>query len=378
MAANLVVLAGSDRNPVARPGLASFTADVLDEGTKIPQQPEDRRGPGDHGRLDRQRLDDRLLELSLRTLKHTVDDAFDILADIVQNPAFAPEEIERVRASRQTQLLQMNDNPDAVARSVLYDALYGKSHPYGYIELGTAASIKAITRDELVDFWRKGYAPGNSALIVAGDVTEAELRNLATAHFGSWSGVASAAPCRLRRQKVSARILVVDSGAAPQTALRIGGVGVSRASPDYVPLIVMNDALGGLFSSRINLNLREKNGYSYGAGSAFAFRRSAGPYAVIGSVRTDATAPAVQEIFTEIGRMRDDPLTGEELLAGPVGGLALAAGPVRDQCRCRRQRQRTSSSMDCRWTTSPRLPAKIDAVSVGGRAARVAAVPAHR
>jgi zinc protease len=231
----------------------------------------------------------------------------------VRNPAFAAEEIERVRANRQTQVLQLSDNADAVARAVLYEALYGKAHPYGFIELGTAESVAATKRDDIVDFWRKGYAPGNSALVVAGDITEAQLRDLATAHFGKWSGVASAAPVPVAPKKVIARTLVVDKGAAPQTALRVGGVGVPRSSPDYVPLIVMNGALGGLFSSRINLNLREKNGYAYGAGSSFAFRRGVGPYAVIGSIRTDATAPAVKEIFTEIKRMRDEPLTAEEL-----------------------------------------------------------------
>jgi zinc protease len=312
VSANLVVLAGSDRNPQSRPGLASFTADILDEGTKTRSNLKIADELATMGASIGSGSTTDFSSISLRALKHTADDAFGILADIVQNPAFAPEEIERVRVSRNTQFAQLRDNPDAMARSVLYDALYGKAHPYGYIELGTGASIAAITRDELMDFWRKGYAPGNSALIVAGDISEAELRNLATAHFGKWSGVASAAAVPPVPQKVNARTLVVDAGAAPQTALRIGGVGVSRASPDYVPVIVMNNALGGLFSSRINLNLREKNGYAYGAGSAFTFRRSTGPYAVIGSVRTDATAPAVKEIFAEIGRMRDGPLTAEE------------------------------------------------------------------
>jgi len=313
VAVNLVVLAGSDRNPETRPGLAGFTADVLDEGTKTRSTLKIADDLATMGASIGSGSTTDYSALSLRTLTHTVNDAFDILADIVQNPAFAAEEIERVRANRQTQVLQLSDNADAVARAVLYEALYGKAHPYGFIELGTAESVAATKRDDIVDFWRKGYAPGNSALVVAGDITEAKLRDLATAHFGKWSGVASAAPVPVAPKKVIARTLVVDKGAAPQTALRVGGVGVPRSSPDYVPLIVMNGALGGLFSSRINLNLREKNGYAYGAGSSFAFRRGVGPYAVIGSIRTDATAPAVKEIFTEIKRMRDEPLTAEEL-----------------------------------------------------------------
>jgi zinc protease len=313
VSANLVVLAGSDRNPVARPGLASFTAEVLDDGTRTRSNLRIAEDLATMGASIGTGSTTDYSSVSLRTLKNSVDNAFDILADIVQNPAFATEEIERVRSSRQTQLLQQRDNPDALARRTLYEALYGKQHPYGYIELGTAQSNTSITRDELVKFWQQGYAPGNSALVVAGDVTETELRDLTTRHFGSWSGVATPAPVPDVPRKVSARTIVVDRGAAPQTALRIGALGAARASPDYVPLIVMNGALGGLFSSRINLNLREKNGYTYSSGSNFAFRRGVGPFGVGASVRTDVTAPAVREIFTEIGRMRDEPLTAEEL-----------------------------------------------------------------
>jgi zinc protease len=326
VSANLVVLAGSDRNPAEKPGLASFTADAMDEGTKTRDQRKIAEDLALMGASINSGSTTDYSSVSSRSLKTTADSVLDILADIVQNPAFAPEEIERLRSSRQTQLLQQNDNPDGLARSALYEALYGKQHPYGYIELGTPQSNRSITRDELVNFWKQGYAPGNAALIVAGDVTEAELRDMATRHFGAWSGVATPAPVPAVPQKTTARTIVIDHGAAPQTALRIGGIGASRASPDYVPLIIMNGAMGGLFSSRINLNLREKNGYSYGAGSSFAFRRGVGPYAVIGSVRTDATAPAVKEIFTEVGRMRDEPLSAEELgLSRSAFSLSLPA-----------------------------------------------------
>jgi zinc protease len=326
VSANLVVLAGSDRNPAAKPGLASFTADAMDEGTKTRDQRKIAEELALMGASIGSGSTTDYSSVSSRSLKSTADSVFDILADIVQNPAFAPEEIERLRASRQTQLLQQNDNPDGLARSALYEALYGKQHPYGYIELGTAQSNAAITRDELVNFWKQGYAPANAALIVAGDVTEAEVRDMAARHFGNWSGVATPAPAPPEPQKISARTIVIDHGAAPQTALRIGGIGASRASPDYVPLIIMNGAMGGLFSSRINLNLREKNGYAYGAGSSFGFRRGVGPYAVIGSVRTDATDKAVKEIFTEVGRMRDEPLSAEELgLSRSAFSLSLPA-----------------------------------------------------
>jgi zinc protease len=313
ISANLVVLAGSDQNPAGKPGLASFTADVLDEGTttrSTVQIAEDLATLG--ATLGGGSTSD-LSSLSVRTLTHTADAAFAILADVIRNPAFAMEEIERVRTSRQTALVQQRDNPAAIAQRAFSEALYGLDHPYGYTELGTTASLAGIARDDLVNFWKQGYAPGNSALVVAGDISAKDLRALAEKHLGAWTGNSSSRVLAKVEQVTKGRTLVIDKGAAPQTALRIGEVGVSRSSADYVPLTVMNGALGGLFSSRINLNLREKNGYTYGASSGFGFRRGAGPFAVGTNVRTDVTAPAVREIFSEIERIRAEPINEEEL-----------------------------------------------------------------
>jgi zinc protease len=313
VAANLVFIAGSDQNPLDRPGLASFTADLLDEGTttrsslQIAQELDGLGAAlGAGSTMDQS-------SLTLRTLTPTVDAAFGLLADVVQHPALAAEEIERARASRQTLLVQQRDNPTATAQRALIEALYGRENPYGFIELGTADSVKAISRSDIEAFWRAGYRPGNAALVVAGDLTLAQLRPLAEKHFGKWSGAGTKGAVPSGKQVTAGRTLVVDRGAAPQTALRVGMVGAPRATPDYVPLTVMNNALGGLFSSRINLNLREKNGFTYGAGSGFAFRRGPGPFLVGTSVRTDVTAPALKEIFSEIEKMRTGPVTADEL-----------------------------------------------------------------
>jgi zinc protease len=136
---------------------------------------------------------------------------------------------------------------------------------------------------------------------------------LAAKHLGAWRGASAAKQSLAVRQTESTKILVVDKPGAPQTALRVGQVAVARSSPDYVPLEVMNNTLGGLFSSRINLNLREKNGYTYGAGSGFGFRRGPGPFVVSTSVRTDVTAPAVREIYNELQTMRTQPVSSDEL-----------------------------------------------------------------
>jgi zinc protease len=148
---------------------------------------------------------------------------------------------------------------------------------------------------------------------VAGDIAESELYELAEKHFGGWKQAGSVSEMPAITSKPSRRIVIVEKPDASQTVLRIGHIGTSHSNPDYIPIDVMNTALGGLFSSRINLNLREKHGYTYGASSAFAFRRGPGPFLIGTSVRTDVTAPAIIEIMREIEHMRESEVSPEEL-----------------------------------------------------------------
>ncbi|MEO7775301.1 MAG: pitrilysin family protein [Steroidobacteraceae bacterium] len=313
VAANLIVLGGSDQNPAAKPGLAGFTADMLDEGTTKLSTLQIAQQLAQLGAQLGTSANNDYASVAVRTIKSTVDDTFALLADVALRPAFDARELERVRNSRLTQYLQQRDNPGVISGRVLTKALYGPRHPYGFPELGTPEALEAISRDDLAGFWKSSFAPGNAALIVSGDLSVAELRTLAEKHFAAWQGKATKVALPAPPASAERRLLVVDRGAAPQTALRIGAVGVSRSSADYVPIEVMNTTLGGLFSSRINMNLREKNGYTYGASSAFAFRRGPGPFQVGTNVRTDVTAPAVKEIFNELERMRAGPVSVEEL-----------------------------------------------------------------
>jgi zinc protease len=192
-------------------------------------------------------------------------------------------------------------------------ALYGPSHPYGYTELGTEASNKAMSAADLRTFWSKGFSPNNAALIVSGRITEAELRQLAEKAFGDWPRGSASGDTLPLPVTTKARVLIVDRPNAPQTQIRVASIGASRETSDYDVLRVMNETLGGLFTSRINLNLREEHGYTYGASSQFVFRRSAGPFLVASGVRTDVTAPAVSEVMKELARMRTEPMTPDEL-----------------------------------------------------------------
>jgi zinc protease len=181
------------------------------------------------------------------------------------------------------------------------------------VELGTEPSIRQMTRADMIAFWKANFVPNNAALIVAGDIGIEELRKLAQSAFGDWPpGTVTSLALGLPGTTKS-KAVVVDKPGAAQTVLRVASIGVPRSTPDYAALEVMNASLGGLFSSRINMNLREEHGYTYGAGSVFRYRRGAGPFFVATGVRSDVTGASVKEIFKEIDRMIAAPLTAEEL-----------------------------------------------------------------
>ena len=315
VSANLVVLRGSEANPSDRPGLSAFTADMLDEGTDKRSTLQVADDVAQIGATLSTGSSSDASFIAMRTLKKNVDAAFELFSDVSLRPAFSQKEIDRIRNQRLTQLLQQRDNPGALANKIFFSEVYGTKHPYGFIELGTEESLKAISRDDLAKFWGAGYVPENAALVVAGDISEAELRALAEKYFGKWKGSRTQVATPAVSGDAPRHVVVVDKPGSPQTELRVGHIGIARSNPDYVPVEVMNLMLGGLFSSRINMNLREKNGYSYGAFSAFLYRRGPGPFIAGSGVRTDVTAPAVKEILFEIDRMRTTQLTPEELKA---------------------------------------------------------------
>ena len=313
VAANLVFRTGSDANPLDKVGLASFVSAMLDEGTTTRDALEiaDEVAYLGSSLTTGSTMD--ATTVRSRSLLKNFDATLNLMADVVLRPSFPAEEIERQRASRLGELAQGRDNPGQVAAEVMAAALYGPRHPYGYTDIGTEASINAVMRDDMVAFWRQHFVPGNAALVVAGDVSMSELRALAEKAFPAWTGDAPTRAALGAADTTAARLIIVDKPGAPQTQLRVAGIGAARSSPDFRALQVMNTALGGLFSSRINMNLREEHGYSYGARSAFVFRRGAGPFLVAAGVRTDATAPAVTEIFKEIDGMVGQPMGEEEL-----------------------------------------------------------------
>jgi zinc protease len=199
-------------------------------------------------------------------------------------------------------------------------------------------------------------------LVLTGDLTPDEARSLAEKYFGKWKGDTSKHTPPPVDVKTTRSIYIVDKPAAPQTFVLAGGLGVPRSSPDYVPIEVMNNALGGLFSSRINMNLREEHGYTYGGFSTFLYRRGPGIFAAGGGIRTDATGPAVGEIFKELDRIHTAPLSADELKLAK-GSFSLSLAGLFETS------ERTAGTVGDLFTYDlpldyyRQLPAKIDAVT---------------
>ncbi|HUP01170.1 MAG TPA: pitrilysin family protein [Gemmatimonadota bacterium] len=303
---HLVVDAGSIRDPEGKKGLASMAAAMLDEGA---------------GERDALALADAIdylgADLGISAGEHTtvvrlhtplarLDPALEIMADIALRPTFPAEELERQRIERLTTLLQWRDEPRAIAAVAFAETLYGEIHPYGVPAIGTAEGLQSITPEDLSDYHAAHFRPGNATLIVVGDVTGGTLSPLLEAAFGAWNGgsvTAAGLPAAgvPPAEQVEARhVTLIDKPGAAQSEIRIGRIGVPRLTDDYYSILVMNTILGGSFTSRLNQNLREDKGYSYGAFSAFDFRPGPGPFLAAAAVQTEVTAEALTEFMREL------------------------------------------------------------------------------
>ena len=320
---DLLVKAGAVADPEGKGGLASLTADMMDEGA------------GDRTALELADAVDYLgislstgadlgsLQVRLHTPVSKLDSALALMADVALRPTFPAEDLERLRTSRLTALGQRRDEPRAIA-SVLFDrTLYGDASPYGRPTSGLPASVGGVARADVAAFHDAAVRPGNAALVVVGALDRAAVVPRLEALFGAaaWpAGGAAAASAGLRlggavpepTQVAGREVLLVDKPGAAQTVVRIGRIGAARSTPDYAALQVLNTILGGSFTSRLNQNLRETNGYTYGAGSSFAFRPVAGPFVASADVQTAVTGPALTEFFRELegvrARVPDDEL----------------------------------------------------------------------
>lgn len=312
---NVLVRAGSAVDPAGKFGVANMTASMLDEGagTRTALQLADAVELLGADLSTTSSFDSSAIRMSVPVAR--LAEALPLIADVTMRPTFPSEELERLRKERLTSFLQARDNPAAIAQIAFPRLVFGEKHRYGTAAGGTATELKAMTLEDLRGFHRTYYRPENVTIIAAGDVTPGTLLPMLEKHFGSWKGagelpkIASLpeAPQLTKRQ-----IYLIDKPGAAQSQIRIGWVGVPRSTPDYATLEVLNTVLGGSFTSRLNQNLRETHGYSYGASSAFDTRLSAGPFFAAAGVQTDKTAEALREFFNEFTGILK-PIPAEEL-----------------------------------------------------------------
>jgi zinc protease len=318
----LLLNAGGIAEPPERAGLASLTAAMLTEGTErrsatdIADEIEFLAASLNAGSGRESAV------VSLSTLSRTLPMAFEIFADVVMNPAFDEAEWQRIRDQRIAAIAQSRDQAAALASEEFSRRVFGETHPYGRPLQGTRASVESITVPMLREFHETYYRPTNATLIVVGDVSRSELLALAERHLGSWEAgaqpppVTPASPPPLPATKV----FLIDRPGAAQSEIRLGHVGVERNHPDYFPILVMNAILGGQFSSRINLNLREDKGYTYGASSTFQTGQYPGPFLAGGGVQSAVTRESMIEFMRELEDIRGSrPVTAEELEFARIG-----------------------------------------------------------
>jgi zinc protease len=307
-----VVEAGATRDPVD--GLAQLTTRAIAEGTRT---------------MDALQLAERLESLGttldmgadwdsailqLTALSSRVDDAFTVLAEVLRHPAFPEAELERLREERIADLAQLRAEPRGLADVFFSRLLYDAESRFARLAGGDEQSVAHITRDRIVSFHDTFFRPDAVALMIVGDITADEAVRHASRTLGDWTGSAPpmAEPTDTQRYR-EPRVHLVAKADAPQSELRVGHVAVPRLHEDYFPLVVMNAILGGLFSSRLNLNLREVHAYTYGAHSAFDWRRAASPFEISTAVETPVTADALREIVAEFTRIREAPVSDAEL-----------------------------------------------------------------
>jgi predicted Zn-dependent peptidase len=323
----LLVPGGSSVDPPEAHGLVSITAGLLDEGSRGQSALDiaDRvaRIGGD---LDLEVGMDAVL-VGLTTIDRFLEPGLAMVHEIVTEPNLANDDFNRIRNLRLERLRQMKDHASAMADRAFARVLYG-AHPYGHLSLGSEAALHALTVEDTRTLHAAMFTPAGATLIVVGDRPEEELLDAAAAAFERWRPAAS--PTVIDRDaallppppRPETRLAAVARPGAAQSELRIGHACAPRSTPDYPALLLLNTILGGDFVSRLNLNLREQKGFTYGVRTGFNLRRGIGPFVMQTSVGTDVTGPALAEAWREIREISTTRPASEQELAQALASVS--------------------------------------------------------
>ena len=304
---------GGMLDPIVEAGRASLTAELLDEGSErfsalqlaalVEQLGAD---------LDVYAAWDACF-VTLHGLTPQFHALLDLLAEVVLRPTFPQKEFDRIQEERLNALLQERAEPRTVAVKALQRAIFGAGHPYGWPLAGTRSTITALARAQVSEYYGAGFCAERSHVVLAGDIETDDAAVAIGDRFGGWQTRAAPQPSLPPAPERARTIYLVDRPDAAQSEVRIGHVGAPRSTPDYFALIVLNTILGGSFKSRLNMRLREEKGFTYGASTAFTFRRLSGVFSGGAAVFTDATAESVSICLSEVERIRDEVVSSEEL-----------------------------------------------------------------
>ncbi len=326
---HLFFRAGEEALDAGRAGLSVLTGDAVEGGTQRRSGAEFAEALEGLGARIGVSTGWEGTTVELSCLADRLAEALPLLAEAVLEPAFPEDEVERARDQRLATLRQRSKDPASLAVDHLMSRIFASATPYARPRGGTEASVAAMTRDHVRGYADAAYRPEQGALVIAGDVDAGEVEALVESSFAGWTGAPPpAGDFDPRPGDEERRIWVVDRPGSVQSEVRVGHVGTVRTAPDYFALTIMNMILGGSFTSRLNLNLRERNGFTYGVRSRFGFRSKPGPFYVGTAVGTEVTADAVREIFSELntlveGGASEDEVTGARDYAAGVFGLQL-------------------------------------------------------
>ncbi|MDA1096763.1 MAG: pitrilysin family protein, partial [Chloroflexi bacterium] len=309
VAFSLVVKAGAVHDPASLPGAAAFTTAMLEEGTQSRSSQQiseefESLGTDLNSMAGRERA-----ALSVHALKRQWPKALELVGDLVRHATFPQEEVDRIRRERLTSLRRVKDDPTTIAGRLAPALIYGSKSGYGHPLNGTEEAVEALHRDQMLALYRTRFRPDFATLVVAGDVTMDEVAELAEGHVGGWSAGGSdesgGPPIeRFDRNEEETLLYVVDKPGAAQSVLRVGHIGVARHHPDYYALTIFNQLFGGQFMARLNINLRENKGYSYGYRSWFEWHTESSLFLAGGGVQTAVTREAVAETLRELDEVR--------------------------------------------------------------------------
>jgi zinc protease len=297
-----------------RRGLAGITASMMNEGTKSRDGEALSNALQLLGTSINVNVGGESGSMGFRSTTSNFPQALDILADMLVNPVFPAEALERLRGQRLVALTQAKDQPASIASRVFPRILYGAAHPFG--QNVTEDSLKAITRDDVAAFHKAYFQPGRALITVVGDVNSSSIKTTVEKAFAAWlkGGEKPAFAYPAVPAPHTPTIFLVDKPGAAQSTFAIGNPGPPRNTPDYYALQVMNTMLGGMFQSRLNANIREEKGYSYGVSSSFAFGKGPGAFRTGGDIVSAKSDAALAEFMKELrGIVGSRSITDEEL-----------------------------------------------------------------